>query len=54
MDESIEMKERIESEIGRERCSSACSVKDRAVVGPADHVLNCTNRIPGVGGSRNR
>jgi hypothetical protein len=24
MDESLEMKERIESETGRERCSSAC------------------------------
>ena len=30
------------------------SIKDRSVVGCADRGLNCTNRIPGVGGSRNR
>ena len=33
---------------------SSESVKDRIVVGPADHVCICTNCIPGVGGSRNR
>ena len=26
-------------------------IKDRSVVGYADRGLNCTNRIPGVGGS---
>ena len=30
------------------------SIKDRSVVGCADRGLNCTNRMPGVGGSRNR
>ena len=30
------------------------SIKDRSVVGSADRGLNCTNRMPGVGGSRNR
>ena len=30
------------------------SIKDRTVVGSADRGLNCTNRMPGVGGSRNR
>ena len=30
------------------------SIKDRSVVGCADQGLNCTNRMPGVGGSRNR
>ena len=30
------------------------SIKDRSVVGSADRELNCTNRMPGVGGSRNR
>jgi hypothetical protein len=30
------------------------SIKDRSVVGYADRGLNCTNRMPGVGGSRNR
>ena len=29
-------------------------IKDRSVVGCADRGLNCTNRMPGVGGSRNR
>ena len=29
------------------------SIKDRSVVGCADRGLNCTNRMPGVGGSRN-
>ena len=29
-------------------------IKDRSVVGCADRGLNCTNRISGVGGSRNR
>ena len=28
--------------------------KDRSVVGCADRGLNCTNRMPGVGGSRNQ
>jgi hypothetical protein len=30
------------------------SIKDRIVVGFADRGLNCTNRMPGVGGSQNR
>ena len=30
------------------------SIKDRSVVGCADRGLNCTNRMPGVGGSRNQ
>ena len=30
------------------------SIKDRSVVGRADRGLNCTNCMPGVGGSRNR
>ena len=30
------------------------SIKDRSVVGCADQGLNCTSRMPGVGGSRNR
>ena len=30
------------------------SIKDRSVVGCADRGLNCTNRMLGVGGSRNR
>ena len=29
-------------------------IKDRSVVGCADQGLNCTNHMPGVGGSRNR
>ena len=29
-------------------------IKDRSVVGCADRGLNCTNRMPGVGDSRNR
>ena len=29
-------------------------IKDRSVVGCADRGLNCTNRMPGVGGSQNR
>ena len=29
------------------------SIEDRTVVGIVDQGLNCTNRIPGVGGSRN-
>ena len=28
-------------------------IKDRSVVGYADRGWNCTNRMPGVGGSRN-
>ena len=34
--------------------ASSVSIKDRSVVGCADRGLNCTNRMPGVGGSRNR
>ena len=30
------------------------SIEDRTVIGNADRGLNCTNRMPGVGGSRNR
>ena len=30
------------------------SIKDHTVVGSADRGLNFTNRMPGVGGSRNR
>ena len=30
------------------------SIKDRSVVSCADRGLNCTNRMPGVGVSRNR
>ena len=30
------------------------SIKDRSVVGCVDRGLNCTNSMPGVGGSRNR
>ena len=30
------------------------SLKDRSVVGSADRGLNCTNHMPGVGGSRNQ
>ena len=37
-----------------ERVASSVSIKDRSVVGCADRGLNCTNRIPGVVGSRNR
>ena len=29
-------------------------IKDRSVVDCADRGLNCTNRMPGLGGSRNR
>ena len=29
-------------------------IKDRSIVGSVDRGLNCTNRIPGVGDSRNR
>ena len=29
-------------------------IKDRSIVGCADRGLNCTNRMPGIGGSRNR
>ena len=29
-------------------------IKDHSVVDSADRGLNCTNRMPGVGGSRNR
>jgi len=29
-------------------------IKDRSVVGCADRGLNCINRMPGVGGSRNQ
>ena len=38
MDESLGMKERIESETGGRSVVPPVSVKDRAVVGPADHV----------------
>ena len=34
--------------------SPSVSIKDRSVVGSADRGLNCTNRMPEVGGSRNR
>ena len=30
------------------------SIEDRTVVGSTDRGLNCTNRMPGVGGSQNR
>ena len=30
------------------------SIEDRTVVGTIDRGLNSTNRMPGVGGSRNR
>ena len=30
------------------------SIKDRSVVGCVDRGLNCTNSMPGVGGSQNR
>jgi len=30
------------------------SIEDRTVVGTTDRGLNSTNRMPGVGGSRNR
>ena len=30
------------------------SIEDRTVVGTTDRELNSTNRMPGVGGSRNR
>ena len=36
-----------------EGVASSVLIKDRSVVGCADRGLNCTNRIPGVGGSRN-
>ena len=29
-------------------------IKDSSIVGCADRGLNCTNHMPGVGGSRNR
>ena len=29
-------------------------IKDRSIVGCANRGLNCTNRMPGVGGSQNR
>ena len=29
-------------------------IKDRSIVGCADRRLNCTNRMSGVGGNRNR
>ena len=32
----------------------SASIKDSSVVGCADRGFNCTNRMPGVGGSRNR
>ena len=38
MNERLGMKERIEFETGRGGAVSPVSVKDRAVVGPADHV----------------
>ena len=37
-----------------ERVAASVSIKDRSVVGCADRGLNCTNRMPGLGGSRNR
>ena len=30
------------------------SIEDRTIVGTTDRGLNSTNRMPGVGGSRNR
>ena len=30
------------------------SIEDRSIVGSVDRGLNSTNRMPGVGGSRNR
>ena len=37
-----------------ESVAPSVSIKDRSVVGCADRGLNCTNHMPGVGGSRNR
>ena len=37
---------------GGECLAPFVSLKDRTVVGCADRGLNCTNRMPGVGGSR--
>ena len=37
-----------------EGVASSVSIKDRSVGGCADRGLNCTSRMPGVGGSRNR
>ena len=37
-----------------EGVAPSVSIKDRSVVGCADRGLNCTSRMPGVGGSRNR
>ena len=37
-----------------EGVAPSVSIKDRSVVGCADQGLNCTNRMPGVGGSRSR
>ena len=37
-----------------ESVAPSVSIKDRSVVGCADRGLNCTNRMPRVGGSRNR
>ena len=43
-----------ELETGRECLARSVSLKDQTVVGCADQGLNCTNRMLGVGGSRNR
>ena len=37
-----------------ERKSPPVSIEDRTVIGSIDRGLNSTNRMPGVGGSRNR
>ena len=38
---------------GGEKLAPSVSVKDRSLSGPVIE-LNCTSRMPGVGGSRNR
>ena len=37
-----------------EGVAPSVSIKDRSIVICADRGLNCTSRMPGVGGSRNR
>ena len=37
-----------------EKRSPPVPIEDRTVVGSVDRELNSTNRMPGVGGSRNR
>ena len=56
MEERKEIGERKEEfgDQAREGLAPSVSTKDRTVVGCADQGLNCTNRMPGVGGSRNR